>query len=395
MFGSSRATPVPAQDRAERDDGATIRTPPTGAVVLVTVAATVLTLALGTLTGTAVLLLGLLVFLPAFAAALCTPRQTALVSAWVSVLVIVPVALSAERVADRVVLALFALGFGALAVYGSWVRITREGALVRLRSTAAAMQRQILRPLPLLTDDVLVDGVYEPVQQDKLVGGDIYDVAATPWGTRVLIGDVQGKGLAAIGMAIDVVGAFREAAHREPAVTALVDSLEAAVVRHNGYAEQRGEPERFVTAVVLAVDAGTEAQFVTCGHIPPYLLHDGAVTAVGRGTEHAPLGLADLVDEPRRVSWFPFPAGATLLLCTDGLTEARSPAGTFYPLETHLASRIDITADRLTHALVEDVHTFTGGAQQDDLAVLAVRRSPRRVSGAPASAPPPEPASST
>lgn len=51
---------------------------------------------------------------------------------------------------------------------------------MRLRSTAAAMQRQILRPLPLLTDDVLVDGVYEPVQQDKLVGGDIYDVAATP-----------------------------------------------------------------------------------------------------------------------------------------------------------------------------------------------------------------------
>ncbi|MGQ4425729.1 PP2C family serine/threonine-protein phosphatase, partial [Streptomyces violaceoruber] len=251
--------------------------------------------------------------------------------------------------------------------------------LVRLRSTPAAMQRQILRPLPLLTDDVLVDGVYEPVQQDKLVGGDIYDVAATPWGTRVLIGDVQGKGLPAIGMAIDVVGAFREAAHREPTVTALVDSLEAAVVRHNGYAEQRGEPERFVTAVVLGVDTGAETQLVTCGHIPPYLLHDGTVTAVGAGTEHAPLGLADLVDEPRTVSWFPFPAGATLLLCTDGLTEARSPAGAFYPLETRLAGHVDITAGRLTHALVDDVHAFTEGPQQDDLAVLTVRRSPHRM----------------
>ncbi|GAA2566781.1 MULTISPECIES: PP2C family protein-serine/threonine phosphatase [Streptomyces] len=376
MFGSSRAAPVPAEGGAERDDGATIRTPPTRAVVLVTVAATVVTLVVGAATGTAVLLLGLLVFLPAFAAALCTPRQTALVSSWVSVLVIVPVALSAERLGDRVVLALFALGFGALAVYGSWLRTTREGALVRLRSTAAAMQRQILRPLPLLTDDVLVDGVYEPVQQDKLVGGDIYDVAATPWGTRVLIGDVQGKGLAAIGMAIDVVGAFREAAHREPTVTALVDSLEAAVVRHNGYAEQRGEPERFVTAVVLGVGTGTETQLVMCGHIPPYVLHDGTVTPVTGGTEHAPLGLADLVDEPRTVSWFPFPAGATLLLCTDGLTEARSPAGAFYPLETRLAGHADITAGRLTHALVDDVHAFTEGVQQDDLAVLAVRRSP-------------------
>ncbi|GJF22700.1 PP2C family serine/threonine-protein phosphatase [Streptomyces sp. HO565] len=387
MAGPLRAAPVPVEGRAERDDGTTIRTPPTRAVVLVTVAATVVTLTLGAATGTAVLLLGLLVFLPAFAAALCTPRQTALVSAWVSVLVIVPVALSEERLTDRVILALFALGFGALAVYGSWLRITREEALVRLRSTAAAMQRQILRPLPLLTDDVLVDGVYEPVQQDKLVGGDIYDVAATPWGTRVLIGDVQGKGLAAIGMAIDVVGAFREAAHREPTVTALVDSLEAAVVRHNRYAEQRGEPERFVTAVVLGVDAGTETQLITCGHIPPYLLHEGAVTAVGGGTEHAPLGLADLVDEPRTVSWFPFPTGATLLLCTDGLTEARSPTGTFYPLEARLADRVDITAGQLTHALVDDVHAFAEGAQQDDLAVLAVRRSPHRISSTSTSAP--------
>ncbi|MFF2137313.1 PP2C family protein-serine/threonine phosphatase [Streptomyces sp. NPDC058193] len=385
MFRSLRAAPG-AAGRADGEDDTSIHTPPTRAVVLVTLSATAVTIVLGALTGTAVLLLGLLVFLPAFASALCTPRQTALVSAWVSVVVVVPVALSGEALADRVVLALFALGFGALAVYGSWLRITREGALVSLRSTAAAMQRQILRPLPLLTDDVLVDGVYEPVQQDKLVGGDIYDVAATPWGTRVLIGDVQGKGLAAIGMAIDVVGAFREAAHREPTVTALVDSLEAAVVRHNGYAEQGGEQERFVTAVVVGVDTGSEAQLVTCGHIPPYLLHDGDVTAVGAGTEHAPLGLADLVAEPRMVSWFPFPEGATLLLCTDGLTEARSPAGTFYPLEAQLAGRVDITAGRLTDSLVSDVHAFTEGAQQDDLAVLALRRSPHRISGTGASA---------
>ncbi len=388
MFRSLRAARARAGGRAGRDDITSIRTPPTRAVVLVTVAATVVTTVLGAVTGTAVLLLGLLVFLPAFAAALCTPRQTALVSAWVSIVVIVPMVLSTEQLADRVTLALFAVGFGALAVYGSSVRVAREESLVSLRSTAAAMQRQILRPLPLLTDDVLVDGVYEPVQQDKLVGGDIYDVAATPWGTRVLIGDVQGKGLAAIGMAIDVVGAFREAAHREPTVTALVDSLEAAVVRHNDYAEQRGEPERFVTAVVLGVDSGTETQLVTCGHIPPYLLHEGTVTAVGAGTEHAPLGLADLVDEPRTVSWFPFPTGATLLLCTDGLTEARSPAGTFYPLEHHLADRVDITAGRLIHALVDDVHTFTKGAQQDDLAILAVRRSPHRDGGTAVPTPP-------
>ncbi|MEV0787128.1 PP2C family protein-serine/threonine phosphatase [Streptomyces sp. NPDC050423] len=378
MFRPLRAAMSSAPGPTDHDDTTAIRTPATRDVFLATMAATAVVVVLGLLTGTAVLLLGLLVFLPAFAAALCSPRQTALVSAWVSLVVVAPVVFQpGERILDRVILTLFAVGFGALAVYGTRVRVTREGAMVRLRSTAAAMQRQILRPLPLLTDDVLVDGVYEPLQEDKLVGGDIYDVAATAWGTRVLIGDVQGKGLAAIGMAIDVVGAFREAAHREPTVTALVDALEAAVVRHNDYAGQRGEPERFVTALVLGVDAGTDTQFVGCGHIPPYLLHEGVVTAVGAGEEHVPLGLADLVDEPRTVAWFAFPAGATLLLCTDGLTEARSRDGAFYPLEARFGGRVDITAGRLIGSLVDDVRNFTAGVQQDDLAVLAVRRAPR------------------
>lgn len=379
MFRPLRAAMSSAQGPTDHDDTTATRTPATRDVVLATLATTAVVVVLGLLTGTAVLLLGLLVFLPAFAAALCSPRQTALVSAWVSLVVVAPVVFQpGERILNRVILAVFAVGFGALAVYGTRVRVTREDTLVRLRSTAAAMQRQILRPLPLLTGDVLVDGVYEPLQEDKLVGGDIYDVAATAWGTRVLIGDVQGKGLAAIGMAIDVVGAFREAAHREPTVTALVDALEAAVVRHNDYAGQRGEPERFVTALVLGVDAGTDTQVVGCGHIPPYLLHEGVVTVVGTEEEHVPLGLADLVDEPRTVAWFAFPAGATLLLCTDGLTEARSRDGAFYPLEARLGGRVDITAGRLIGSLVDDVRNFTAGVQQDDLAVLAVRRAPHQ-----------------
>ncbi|WP_405392100.1 serine/threonine-protein phosphatase [Streptomyces sp. NBC_01102] len=387
MFRSLRAALPSAQGLADGDEVTAIRTPSTRSVVWATLAATVVVVALGLLTGTAVLLLGLLVFLPAFAAALCSPRQTAMISVWVSAVVIAPLAFrSGGDLFDQMLLALFAVGFGALAVYGARVRITREAALVRLRSTAAAMQRQILRPLPLLTDDVLVDGGYEPLQEDKLVGGDIYDVVATPWGTRVLIGDVQGKGLPAIGMAIDVVGAFREAAHHEPTVTALVDALEAAVVRHNDYAAQRGEPERFVTALVLGVDTGTETQFVSCGHIPFYLLQDGAVTVVGAGNEHVPLGLANLVDEPRTVDWFAFPGGATLLLCTDGLTEARSPEGVFYPLETRLSGRVDITAGRLIGSLVADTSDFTAGTQQDDLAILAVRRSPHRNAEAPVTA---------
>ncbi|UTP28066.1 PP2C family protein-serine/threonine phosphatase [Streptomyces rapamycinicus] len=161
-------------------------------------------------------------------------------------------------------------------------------------------------------------------------------MVASPYGTRLLFGDVQGKGLPAIGAAFAMLGAFREAAQREPTLTALVDSLESAVVRHNVFAQQTGEPERFVTALILGVDASTDTQAVNCGHPPPYLLEAGPVAPVLFGDPGVPLGLADLTPKPRTVVWFPFPAGATLLACSDGVTEARSITGVFYPLEERL-----------------------------------------------------------
>ncbi|MEV6106313.1 PP2C family protein-serine/threonine phosphatase [Streptomyces sp. NPDC051940] len=349
--------------------------------LLAVIAATVVVTVLGAVSGSVVWLFGLLVFLPATASALGTVRQTAFVSAWSAV--VVTAGVIARPNGDRnwlddTLMVLLTLILGTGSVYACQRRIDRENEMLRLRSTAAAMQRHILRPLPLLTDDVLVDGVYEPLQEERLVGGDIYDVISSPWGTRVLIGDVQGKGLAAVGAAFAVIGAFREAAHREATLTALVDALDQSVVQHNSYAEGTGEDERFVTALVISVDPGTEVQAVNCGHIPPDLLHEGTVTRPRLDTG-VPLGLASLAGEPVVVSWFDFPAGATLLLSTDGLTETRASDGSFYPLEERLAARARLSPSELPRALCDDVRAFAGKAgQQDDLAVVTVRRTPHR-----------------
>lgn len=229
--------------------------------------------------------------------------------------------------------------------------------MLRLRSTAAAMQRHILHPLPLLTDDVLVNGVYEPLQEERLVGGDIYDVVDSPFGTRVLIGDVQGKGLAAVGSAFAVIGAFREAAHREPTLTGLVDALDAAVVRHNSYALHTGDDERFVTALVVGVDAETEVQAVNCGHVLPHVLYEGTISTPELDPG-VPLGLAELAHEPTTVGWFEFPEGATLLLSTDGLTETRSADGTFYPVDERLTQYVGLSPTELPQALHDDARAF-------------------------------------
>ncbi|MFE7447174.1 PP2C family protein-serine/threonine phosphatase [Streptomyces chartreusis] len=339
---------------------------------------TVLVEALGALSGSEVWLLGLLVFLPGAASALCTVRQTTFVAAWTTLVVTGTVVVRDEgRWLDRLLLILLTLGLAATSVYACRQRIRREHEMLRLRSTAAAMQRHILHPLPLLTGDVLVSGVYEPLHEDRLVGGDIYDVVSSPWGTRVLIGDVQGKGLAAVGTAFAAIGAFREAAHREPTLTALVDALDAAVVRHNSYAELAGDDERFVTALVVSIDRGTEeAQAINCGHVLPYVLDEDTVTSV-RFDSGVPLGLADLASAPATVGWFPFPPGATLLLSTDGLTETRAGDGRFYPVEEGLAKLRHLAPSDLPQALLKDSLAFAGqSGQRDDVAVLTVRRSP-------------------
>ncbi|MFJ8042337.1 PP2C family protein-serine/threonine phosphatase [Kitasatospora sp. NPDC096147] len=338
---------------------------------------TAVVLYLGEVTDNLVRTVGLLAFLPALAAAICTVRQTAFTAVWTLAVVAGALFAHSPRELDDTVLTLvLTAAIGGLAVAGCRARIGREEELLRLRSTASAMQQRILRPLPQRTDRLLAEGVYEPVQEDKLVGGDIYDVADSAYGTRVLIGDVQGKGLAAIGVAFAVIGAFREAAHREPTLGGVVAALEAAVVRHNAYAAEEGESERFATALVLGFDGGDTAELVSCGHEAPYLLRpEHRPVAVPPAEAGLPLGLGGLGPPgPPAVGRFAFPADATLVLCTDGLTEARAADGTFFPLADRLAAARGLQPGRLAEHLLRQAQEYTAGHQHDDIAILTLRR---------------------
>ncbi|WP_371799067.1 serine/threonine-protein phosphatase [Streptomyces sp. NBC_01707] len=319
----------------------------------------------------------LLVLLPAFPAVIGTVRQTAYAVGWMLICITgVLIYRPLPSWYDSVIVMVLAVVLGVFFVLICCRRVRRERALRRVRSTAVALQRQVLRPLPIITDQVVVDGLYLPVEEDRLVGGDIYEVVASPFGTRLLLGDVQGKGLPAIGAAFATLGAFREAALQEPTLTAVVESLESAVARHNAFAQQMGEPERFVTALVLGVDASTETQAVNCGHLPPYVLNEGPVTPVLLGDPGVPLGLADLALEPRTVVWFPFPLGATLLACSDGVTQARSSTGAFYPLEERLQGWTDVSPWEVVDCLANDLSRHSERKQRDDITALVVRRSP-------------------
>jgi serine phosphatase RsbU (regulator of sigma subunit) len=268
----------------------------------------------------------------------------------------------------------FAVLFNALSVARAAQRVRREKEIARLRSAAAALQRQLLRPFPLVTDQLLVHGLYQPVEEDSRVGGDVYEVVASPFGSRVFIADVQGKGLPAISAAFAVLSAFREAAVSEPTLTAVVDALEDAVLRHNSFAAQVGESERFVTALILGVDSEQEVQVINCGHVAPLLLHSERAGPVLRTEPCVPLGLDALAPEPRTVEWFTFPREGTLLLCTDGVTVARNPSGTFYPLDERAVAWGDILPKDVPAAVYRDLRRHTAGAPTDDTALLVLRR---------------------
>ncbi|MEO3791985.1 PP2C family protein-serine/threonine phosphatase [Nonomuraea sp. B10E15] len=350
---------------------------PTPAFAAGVLLVTAVVIGLDLVTGTAVRLFPLLIFLPAIVSGLGTVRQTAAASAWVLLVVAGTTYFLGAELDDNLIAAGFTALFGVLSVVGCRYRVRREEEVDRLRSSASALQRLIVRPLPLRTADVEVDGLYQPATEDTLVGGDMYEVAATRDGMRVLIADVQGKGLPAIGTALVVLGSFREAAYREATLAGVVDALEKSVVRQNTFATQTGERERFVTALVLDIGRDTEVEAINCGHLAPYVIRDGDAGQVPLGDPAVPLGLAALAAEPRAVARFAFPPGATLLLCTDGVTEARDSGGTFYPLGRRLRAWAADPPARLAQAVGADLREFTGGTPRDDVAILTLRRTAR------------------
>ncbi|GAA2903920.1 PP2C family protein-serine/threonine phosphatase [Nonomuraea rubra] len=359
-------------DDGRRRDGPRLSTP---VMLLGGILVTVVVLSLDLATGTAVRLFPLLIFLPAIVSALGEVWQTVLASVWV-ILVEIVIGLYVGAQTDDVLLAAgFMAVFGTLSALGCRYRVRREEEVHRLRSAAAALQRLIVRPLPLRTADVVVNGLYQPVEEDTMVGGDMYEVAASRHGTRVLIADVQGKGLPAIGTALAVLGSFREAAYREPTLTGVVAALETSVVRQNAFASLTGEPERLVTALVLDIGEGPVVEAVNCGHIAPFVIHDGDAAQADLGEPAVPLGLAALSPAPRKGTRFTFPPGATMLLCTDGVTEARDPRGAFYPLEERLRAYARAPSGGLAARLEADLRGFTRAAPRDDIAILTLRRT--------------------
>lgn len=239
------------------------------------------------------------------------------------------------------------------------------------REVAETVQRAVLPTLPDRIGPLDVAVRYRAAEKEAAIGGDLYAIRPTPHGVRLLIADVRGKGLGAVRTVNALLGAFREAA-RLPELTAMVDCLEE---RAQEFKAEEGSAESFTTAVIVAVSAdGSELHMVNLGHPAPLLVQGGRARPLDPAVPSLPLGLGDLGRPRVPVERYPLPPGATLVLFTDGLVEARDRNGTFYDPVPFLSRPLPSSPGAVLDDLLDDLARHTGGPLGDDAALMAVTR---------------------
>lgn len=305
---------------------------------------------------------------PAFASVAGSARRAVVVGATALGLCMFSSVYTGAEGTTRQVAALLAIAgtTGAALLAGS-VRRRIEHELSDVRSVAQTAQRVLLRPVPTLAGPMRIAVSYTSAAAEARIGGDLYEVAPAGQTTRVIIGDVQGKGLEAVETAALVVGAFREAAPDEAKLAEVGQRLERAL-------DRRLEGEKFVTAVLVEVDDEHCVTLLNYGHPAPLLLAaDGTVEFAEPPQYAPPLGLAALGPDrpvPYTISLHP---GDQLLLYTDGVTEARDRSGTFYPLAERVGLLCHPDPEKALEAMRRDLETHVCGRLTDDAAMLLLR----------------------
>lgn len=255
--------------------------------------------------------------------------------------------------------------------------VRRSGErLASARVIAETAQKAVLPTPAERIGGLQVAARYEAAQAGAFIGGDLFAVQDTPHGVRLVVGDVRGKGLDAVEAVAVVIGAFREAAELEPTLEGVAQRLERALDREGTRRDGLDAFEGFTTAVLAEIPRGEGyVRVVNRGHPEPLLLYgDGGLDRLQPTEAALPLGMGELAVWPDRADERPYPAGATLLLYTDGLSEARDARGVFYDPAERLAGRLFPGPEELLDALVADVRRHTGGGSNDDMALLAVSR---------------------
>ena len=202
----------------------------------------------------------------------------------------------------------------------------------------------------------------------QAVGGDYYDVISLPDGRIVLaFGDVAGKGVPASLVMSRISSVVRS-------TTEFVTDAAEAVNRINDHMCARAVEGRFVTFVLVIVDPKNhKLSLVNAGHMSPLIRHpDGTIEEFPQELSGLPIGVMEgyAFDVAER----DIAPGETIVIFTDGVSEAMNPENDLYSLERlrDFVSKNSADPTKLGKAIRADVKRFANGQPPNDDITLMV-----------------------
>jgi sigma-B regulation protein RsbU (phosphoserine phosphatase) len=204
------------------------------------------------------------------------------------------------------------------------------------------------------------------------VGGDLYDFFPLDKDRLCfVIGDVSDKGIpAALFMAMTRT-AFKMSALAAP------ESIGHTMARVNRFLCDSNPQQMFVTALAGILDLKTgRVEYADAGHEPPFILQ--AAGGVLKVDKVGGLVLGFIRDEEFRTGSMQLNPGDTLVLYTDGVTEAMNVKHELFGADA-IEKTLSLTgqtaaSQTIIQGLLEGMRVFVGEAEQhDDIAILAIR----------------------
>jgi serine phosphatase RsbU (regulator of sigma subunit) len=234
---------------------------------------------------------------------------------------------------------------------------------------ARTLQESLLPPhLPELPG-VELAARYHAAGEAFEVGGDFYDIFQTgPAHWTAVIGDVRGKGPRAASVTALARYTVRAAAMRESTPSRVLELLNEAMRRQN-------YDDRFCTVALALLEPGPEGVRLTVscgGHPMPIILRsNGDVEMIGR-----PGTLLGLVPDPELSdASADLAPGDSVILYTDGVSEARSPDGIYGEarLIALIQSCTGLDASRIVDRIQREVLEYQDLDPRDDIALVVLR----------------------